>query len=912
MPPVRVTGARHNYLALPQLKHDARKSPPASYGLAGEAARIYCAKLIMAYCCNRNCAPMHASVGHCQPVKAATYSWTLNGIKFSIETSEPLAKRPPRMHATSASACFKAMRYILDFPSLVPKTDLQIVKAFTFQNGSHKSIQDSGNHDLFPRSKSTPGQHSQARTPMGSVRHDGPPPAAAFRLVPSAQGPSQFEIPLQVTLTLQTITGTYFMTAEGEYSDFKLQTLPFHVSQQDLDSQKRVAQFFLQRTVDSPFRISIGRWRLYRYQDSGWIEVADCESPAFDAYFFLGGAALTILNAYMRSDLHILELVNRTIPYYHHINGRAWYQVEQTVLENIMQRLWGMSSDLIKYDTIRGASSYLDVAFDSKFMFKLGEFLAKLANRLNCFDLASLIYVALKSLGTRPGARNNDDDHANRLPQVFDVGVFKVQGWGQVRSGALFGYGSSFESPSNNPFYNNDQFEGIPQPWLMPSNDPNRGGFSQHCFTVLNYSSRPKVLDICHIPQQLGTKLIAAHDGSLTLPRGWPLDLQTYLDSRDEGAPRKTRNDLEGKPYFPLHALFTFMSTFILGYGSSPTGYMPIEHMGCHWVVGYECEDIDFRYRDLTHDRSICSLAWRSFLLADLVLETSVAHSHLLSLSSTGSRCNCTSKRPAHGGLEQLGPLHFRPYLELISRPGYCNFTQETLALFSTCEKRSKTQKLVGHRAVSPESFSWKTISRTGFGFSLSTPAISAVPEKPFQCFNHRLFPFRQHLHGTANIDSEGGCIAWCTEERPPAPHGRVVGNTQVRAIHQAHFLNLILVLFLDARAANTYIRSELQNLLSQEESSGTTYVALRKVPYACVHADSLIRSQYDSSDGSRERANGDLIHLKLGHLGGRSYYISSYLQLQLHTSSIQQGSMYLDSHLPHVTQFSLKVAALT
>ncbi|KXT13648.1 hypothetical protein AC579_4988 [Pseudocercospora musae] len=427
-------------------------------------------------------------------------------------------------------------------------------------------------------------------------RDGGPPPAAAFRLVPSGHGSRQFEIPLEVTSTLQTKTGTFYMTADaGEYSDFQLQTRPFNVSPMDLDSQKKIGPFFLQLAVDSPFRVSIERWRLHRYQDSGWIAVAECESPAFDAYFFLGCAALTILNAYMRSDLHILELVNRTIPYYHHIEGKSWRQVEQTVLKYIMQRLWGMSSDLIKYDTINGSSSYLDLAFDSKLMFKLGDFLAKTGriprqldepNRLNCFDLASLVYVALKSFGTRPGAGNNG------YVNIFDVGVYKVQEWGQVRSGALFGYGSTFESPSNNPFYKNDRYRGIPQPWHMQSNDPRRGDFSQHCFTVLNYSSRPKALDICHIPQPLGTKHIAAHDGRLVLPRGWPLDLQTYLDSRDDGAPRKTWRDLESRPSFLLHDLIcakadllqlspssTFMSTSILGFRSSPTRFMLIEQM---------------------------------------------------------------------------------------------------------------------------------------------------------------------------------------------------------------------------------------------------------------------------------------------------------------------------------------------
>ncbi|KAF7184958.1 hypothetical protein HII31_13581 [Pseudocercospora fuligena] len=288
----------------------------------------------------------------------------------------------------------------------------------------------------------------------------GPRPAAAFRLIPSSQGSSQFEIPLEVTLTLQTKTGAFYMIADaGEYSDFQLQTARFDVSPKDLNSQKTIGPFFLQLNVDSPFRISIERWRLYRYQDSAWAEVAERESPTFDAYFFLGSSGLTILNAYHRSDFHILELVNRTIPYYHHINGRPWYQVEQTVRENIIQSLWGMSSDLIEDDTINGASSYLDVAhFDGKLIFELGGFLAKIGKRLNCFDLASLVYVALKSFGTRPGARN--DVYVN----IFDVGVYKVQDWGQVRSGAFFGYGSSFESPSNNPFYNNDRFRGIPQP----------------------------------------------------------------------------------------------------------------------------------------------------------------------------------------------------------------------------------------------------------------------------------------------------------------------------------------------------------------------------------------------------------------------------------------------------------------
>ena len=61
------------------------------------------------------------------------------------------------------------------------------------------------------------------------------------------------------------------------------------------------------------------------------------------------------------------------------------------------------------------------------------------------------------------------------------------------------------------------------------------------------------MVDICHIPQVPSAKLISRDDGGLTLPRGWPLGLQEYLDSREDAAVNwKTRGDLIGECLFDV------------------------------------------------------------------------------------------------------------------------------------------------------------------------------------------------------------------------------------------------------------------------------------------------------------------------------------------------------------------------
>lgn len=114
------------------------------------------------------------------------------------------------------------------------------------------------------------------------------------------------------------------------------------------------------------------------------------------------------------------------IPCYDKIAGRSWDDLEARLVRDVIAGLWLLGEVEFKYASgevdprrvpyVPGASSYL---LGGKFM--LGNMLKKKTAHVNCFDLAALVYAALKAFGRRRVDLNGPETDVSAFKILFPV-----------------------------------------------------------------------------------------------------------------------------------------------------------------------------------------------------------------------------------------------------------------------------------------------------------------------------------------------------------------------------------------------------------------------------------------------------------------------------------------------------------
>lgn len=213
---------------------------------------------------------------------------------------------------------------------------------------------------------------------------------AAFQLMPDRHGDNCPDIPLKVHAVITVDQpGHHRMEAEGR-------GLTLYSSEFWLESGSQTVEigpFCASLLVECPFRVAINRWTVVNSSNGRMTFVDDVE---LDMYFFLGSTTLP-LTEFPKQQVHVHELVKRTIPFYEEVKRRDFAHVESKVVARVVYSLWKLGEADFRYDSRAG-----DTSFFIGGHFQLGRMLKKQARTVNCFDMAALVYAGLKSFGKRP------------------------------------------------------------------------------------------------------------------------------------------------------------------------------------------------------------------------------------------------------------------------------------------------------------------------------------------------------------------------------------------------------------------------------------------------------------------------------------------------------------------------------
>jgi hypothetical protein len=214
--------------------------------------------------------------------------------------------------------------------------------------------------------------------------------SAAFKLILDSSRPNYSQIPLRVSASFTVDQpGNYRMEAGGRGPslcsiEFALEK-GFHT--------KEIGPFSAEIYANCPFRATINDWNIVDCSRGQKTYVSDVE---IDMYFFLGSVALP-LEEFPNQEVHVGELINRTIPFYEEIEGKSFADIESQVVGRVVYSFWKLGEVDFRYDSTIGASSFFGGGH-----FQLGRMLKKQARTCNCFDMAALVYAGLKSFGRRP------------------------------------------------------------------------------------------------------------------------------------------------------------------------------------------------------------------------------------------------------------------------------------------------------------------------------------------------------------------------------------------------------------------------------------------------------------------------------------------------------------------------------
>ncbi|KAK5047830.1 hypothetical protein LTR84_006495 [Exophiala bonariae] len=219
-------------------------------------------------------------------------------------------------------------------------------------------------------------------------------------------------IPIKVDVTFSVDrAGEYFVAAWDSDGGFRFESDTFTVLGGDHVLQ--LGPFYASCQVDCPFRAAIDNWAIY---DRERRKLDETNSGSIEMYIFLGSTALP-LEEYVGQDVHVRELIWRTIPRYFEVAAHSFAQVRQKVVTDVMFRFWHGGGQDFEYDMRSGASSFLKgnwVLNENRF--ELGRMLLKQSQHCNCDDLAALMYAAFKSFGKKQTAESNGNETDVRVP----------------------------------------------------------------------------------------------------------------------------------------------------------------------------------------------------------------------------------------------------------------------------------------------------------------------------------------------------------------------------------------------------------------------------------------------------------------------------------------------------------------
>ncbi|KAK3384612.1 hypothetical protein B0T24DRAFT_609109 [Lasiosphaeria ovina] len=186
------------------------------------------------------------------------------------------------------------------------------------------------------------------------------------------------------------------------------------------------------------------------------------------------------------------ELIERAYPPYTLVAGAAWNTVKPRVVQNVVEKLWQLGSprggsQAMYYDSrigVGGDRHHLNGAnLDLRSFFGPGD-----NKMVNCFDLAAVLMMLLRSLGKMP-------DGTSVITNARCVWDYP---WGYINEGPLFGQAGTHAHRCNNPFWADLDFNIHSQP-LLPPNDAARTPFSCHCYVLFDLApGEVHVVDACH------------------------------------------------------------------------------------------------------------------------------------------------------------------------------------------------------------------------------------------------------------------------------------------------------------------------------------------------------------------------------------------------------------------------------
>ncbi|CAG9947189.1 unnamed protein product [Clonostachys rosea f. rosea IK726] len=329
---------------------------------------------------------------------------------------------------------------------------------------------------------------------------------AAFNLA-QVQRPGLVSMPLQIEADLNHSPdpGLYFLHGVGGDENFFISTCDLNIPPHSYPTKLSFGVVYASNPRwDIPFKsICEWSWTLWRRttaggaQGGGPQEVASCRIP-IEIYFFPGSTCFRLRDQ-PDSDCHVHELIRAFVPNSSEVNDYVHPSYSSMTIEDfknilagdIRRKLMDHGGARISYDSYSGSPYYLDGT-----TFHLGSMIRRDYKLCNCYDLATLVYCAFKSLGKTYNAQTGTET------DFFDITVEAVQNWGYLAPRVLFGYAPHVVT--NNPFWKGGRAfsKGIDQP-LVNTMDPNREAFSSHCFTIFRLPGREaKVIDICVAEQR--------------------------------------------------------------------------------------------------------------------------------------------------------------------------------------------------------------------------------------------------------------------------------------------------------------------------------------------------------------------------------------------------------------------------
>lgn len=161
----------------------------------------------------------------------------------------------------------------------------------------------------------------------------------------------------------------------------------------------------------SPFKVA-GDWTWTLLPVGNINGVANSGATRLELYFLFGSHALP----YVWTD-HFLELIRLSFPDYVTVAGVTWDNLEDRIISDIATRLWKLGGPGLRYDSRSDVGGTAQCLLGSNF--DLGNMILQTVNFCNCYDLASLVKLALNSLGNKPDPNNANGEIPVSIPMPF-------------------------------------------------------------------------------------------------------------------------------------------------------------------------------------------------------------------------------------------------------------------------------------------------------------------------------------------------------------------------------------------------------------------------------------------------------------------------------------------------------------